>query len=65
MATGTLLTPAVQHQRERFLPFPSKQATMVIPLNSDANPEYNLRLGEVVSKVITPDDVFTFGPAPP
>lgn len=100
VATGTLLKPAVQHQRERFVPFPfsaqagygfglfdldgwighdgavpgyesltvylpSKQATMVILLNSDADPESNLLLGEVASKVITPDDILTLGPAPP
>jgi D-alanyl-D-alanine carboxypeptidase len=97
VATGTLLKPAVQRQRERFVPFssqagygfglfdingwighdgavpgyesltvylPSQQATMVILLNSDAEIESNIRLGEAVSKVITPGHVFSFGPPP-
>jgi D-alanyl-D-alanine carboxypeptidase len=96
VATGALLKPAVQHQRERFVSFPfsaqagygfglfdvngwighdgavpgyesltvylpSKQATMVILMNSDADPESNIRLGEVISKVVTPGDLFSFG----
>jgi D-alanyl-D-alanine carboxypeptidase len=99
VATGTLLKPAVQRQRERFLPLPfsaqggygfglfdingwvghdgavpgyesltvylpAKQATMVILLNDDFNPESNLKLGEVVSKAITPAQVFSLGPPP-
>jgi D-alanyl-D-alanine carboxypeptidase len=96
VATGTLLKPAIQRQRERFRPIPelpkagygfglldangwighdgdvpgyqsltvylpSKQATMVILLNSDVDDEYNLILGQVVSEVITPRHVFTLG----
>lgn len=97
VATGTLLKPAVQRQRERFLPFPypgeagygfglfdidgwighdgavpgfesltvylpAKEATMVVLLNSDANPGYNVQFGEAISKVITPGRVLPFGP---
>ncbi len=97
VATGALLKPAVQRQRERFVPIPfsaqagygfglfdingwighdgavpgfesltvylpAKQATMVLLLNGEADIESNLRLGEAISKVITPDHVFTFGP---
>ena len=40
---------------------PAKEATMVILLNSDANPGYNLQFGEAISKVITPGDVIPFG----
>jgi D-alanyl-D-alanine carboxypeptidase len=100
VATGTLLRPAVQRQRERFLPFPfapqsgygfglfdvggwighdgavpgfesltvylpSKQATMVILINSDAEIESNIKLGEVVSRVITPAHPFSFGSPTP
>jgi D-alanyl-D-alanine carboxypeptidase len=96
VATGTLLKPDVQHQRERFLPIPpfslagygfglfdldgwighdgavpgyesltvylpSKEATMVILLNSDADINANTQFGEAISKVITPADVLTFG----
>ncbi|HVY97096.1 MAG TPA: serine hydrolase domain-containing protein [Solirubrobacterales bacterium] len=100
VATGALLKPWVQRQRERFLPFPfssqagygfglfdvngwighdgavpgfesltvylpSRRATMVILLNSDAAVEANLRLGEAVSKVVTPGQVFGFGSPTP
>jgi D-alanyl-D-alanine carboxypeptidase len=41
---------------------PSKQATMVILLNGEFNVEANLRLGEAVSKVVTPGQPFSFGP---
>ncbi|HEX8753259.1 MAG TPA: serine hydrolase domain-containing protein [Solirubrobacterales bacterium] len=100
LATGTLLKPAVQRQRERFLPFPfssqagygfglfdvngwighdgavpgyesltvylpSRRATMVILLNTDADPEANLQLGEAVSRVIAPGRVLSFGSPTP
>jgi D-alanyl-D-alanine carboxypeptidase len=96
VATGSLLKPAVQRQRERFVPFPfssqagygfglfdvngwighdgavpgfesltvylpAKEATMVILMNSDADVESNIRLGEVVSEVVTPGHPFSFG----
>jgi D-alanyl-D-alanine carboxypeptidase len=43
---------------------PSKQATMVILLNSDAEVQSNTILGEAVSRVITPGHLFAFGPTP-
>jgi D-alanyl-D-alanine carboxypeptidase len=98
VATGTLLRPAIQRQRERFIPIPglaparyglglfevngwighdgevpgyesltvylpAKEATMVILANSDIG-EPSRYLGEAVTRVITPRNVYTFGPHP-
>jgi D-alanyl-D-alanine carboxypeptidase len=98
VATGTLLNPAVQAQRERFIPAeglepaeygfalfdiegwighngslpgyqsltvysPKLKTTMVVLLNSDINPpgeELSTLVGEAITKVISPQNVFHF-----
>jgi D-alanyl-D-alanine carboxypeptidase len=101
VATGSLLSPAVQAQRERFIPAeglepaeygfalfdingwighngslpgyqsltvysPKLKATMVILLNSDIDPgngdELSTSVGEAITKVISPHNVFYFSP---
>ena len=101
VATGTLLTPATQQQREVFLPvveeppmtyglalfningwlghngsipgyqsltvyLPSSKATMVVLMNTDANPpdhELTTVVGRAITKIITPKHIFYFSKA--
>jgi D-alanyl-D-alanine carboxypeptidase len=98
VATGSLLTPAVQKQRERFIPAeglepakygfalfdiagwighngslpgyesltvyePKLKTTMVVLLNTDISPnaeEPSTLVGQAITKVITPKNVFYF-----
>jgi D-alanyl-D-alanine carboxypeptidase len=74
VATGTLLSPAIQRQRERFIAIPDlAPARYGFGLfdvdgwigHDGAIGEPSKPLGEAVTEVITPGHVFTFGPPTP
>jgi CubicO group peptidase (beta-lactamase class C family) len=63
LATGILLTPASQEQREQFLT--AQEMTLVVLLNSSVDVLDSVAVMQAITRVISPDNIWPNPPASP